>query len=273
MVAFPDKLVFFITDIILYILAAYHIFLYYRTRRTIIRRFPDYYSSIFTYRYLKGPEPFYYKYESLVIRSRARNTSLTKEFWILGLITVVGGIVFKVKLISLGLVLFWSSMSRTKRLVQPPIALFLSTSNENSIKLFRLLYMLFMPEKITCLLDLPMGNHPLDRSILSDYLRTKDDALWKETIHELYKLCDYIVVDSRGDSIAVQYELDTIHQRELWHKTLIVTDDGLDESAYDNFCERTNYIHHEYMFKGSLVDMIHCIRPNYPQQLIQKFTA
>ena len=58
MVAFPDKLVFFITDIILYVLAAYHIFLYFRTRRTIIRRFPDYYSSIFTYRYLKGPEHF-----------------------------------------------------------------------------------------------------------------------------------------------------------------------------------------------------------------------
>jgi hypothetical protein len=258
---FSDNIVIKIINYTFYVFGFYNFFMFFKIRQAILKRFPDYYKSIYKYKFQNGPEPLYYKYRTLVHKSQARYP-LNRGFWRLGILMIIVALIFKLNFLSLGILLLASSYLNTKRVTQPPIALYLSTSNADSFRLFKLLNTFLRPEKITCLLKLPFNNNITDRALLQDYLRTRDDAIWKETVNELYIICKFIIVDARFSSEAVQHELDTINNRNLWNKTLIISGTKNEQLAWDDFCQRSNKIEPALLFKGKITDAEKIIKPN-----------
>src|SRR4051794_10154313 len=108
--------------------------------------------------------------------------------------------------------------------IQPPAALFLSSSSWSAADLLVEVNVALSPMRCIAFLD-PKKMHFLQRNAIADNIRARDPKLWKSIVHQLVEMVPIIILDTRGDSRAVMQEAFIVLTPRYARKTIFILDD------------------------------------------------
>jgi hypothetical protein len=109
--------------------------------------------------------------------------------------------------------------------LQPPAALFLTSSSPYAADLLVQINIALSPLRCVALLN-PKRMHFMQRNALGDNLRTKNPHIWKSIIYRLIEMTPIIILDTRGESAPVMQEAFIMLAPERARKAVFITDEN-----------------------------------------------
>lgn len=147
---------------------------------------------------------------------------------------------------------------------RPPLILFLSTSNEDTLLLVGQLRFENGATRIVSMLDDEVAPSPdVGQYSRYDNFRTSGGHQWQDVIHELMDLVALIIIDARWSTSGVVIEIQRVIASSYLNKTVfILTGQGEGPALPD-----------EYSANPSLADKMYCLRRHECSGFVRRFVS